>query len=394
MLKRSALVGLITAAALLLTGCWSSHEVNTLGLAVSIGIDKAEEGYSISVQMLNPKAIASNVETHESPVVVYTSTGADIHETILRLTTIAPRKVYSSHLRMVILGEDVARDGISGIIDYFLRYHEYRTDFYFAIAKGSSAEQVLKILTPIEDVPGLSMYNKLKVSFEQWAPTKAVRIIELANDVMSEGIDPVINAVEIIGGDIPTDSTDVLKRSDNFQTLRFTELGAFQYDRLVGWLNETEAKGYNYLHGTVKNTGGLIERDGIVLSVDVLKADRTIETTVVDDKPAFSVTIKYKTVIVDVEGDFDVSKQENMPIINELCNQKIVSICEMAVKKAQEELKTDIFGFGERVHEKYPKYWQSVKDNWNAVFVDLPITIKAEGKLVAAGDIKKPINLN
>ncbi len=394
MLKRSALVGLITAAALLLTGCWSSHEVNTLGLAVCIGIDKAEEGYSISVQMLNPKAIASNVETHESPVVVYTSTGADIHETILRLTTIAPRKVYSSHLRMVILGEDVARDGISGIIDYFLRYHEYRTDFYFAIAKGSSAEQVLKILTPIEDVPGLSMYNKLKVSFEQWAPTKAVRIIELANDVMSEGIDPVINAVEIIGGDIPTDSTDVLKRSDNFQTLRFTELGAFQYDRLVGWLNETEAKGYNYLHGTVKNTGGLIERDGIVLSVDVLKADRTIETTVVDDKPAFSVTIKYKTVIVDVEGDFDVSKQENMPIINELCNQKIVSICEMAVKKAQEELKTDIFGFGERVHEKYPKYWQSVKDNWNAVFIDLPISIKAEGKLVAAGDIKKPINLN
>jgi spore germination protein KC len=46
------------------------------------------------------------------------------------------------------------------------------------------------------------------------------------------------------------------------------------------------------------------------------------------------------------------------------------------VDKAQKDLKTDIFGFGERIHSKDPPYWKTVKDNWNDVFTGMPVEIK------------------
>ena len=73
MKKKSIISLILLMLSLLLTGCWSSHEVNTLGLTVAIGIDKSENGYLISEQVINPKAIASNRVNVDSPVTVFFS---------------------------------------------------------------------------------------------------------------------------------------------------------------------------------------------------------------------------------------------------------------------------------------------------------------------------------
>ena len=391
MKKKSIISLILLMLSLLLTGCWSSHEVNTLGLTVAIGIDKSENGYLISEQVINPKAIASNRVNVDSPVTVFSAEGVNIQETVTRLTTLTSRKIYSSHLRMVILSEDIAKEGIGDIIDYLLRYHEYRTDFYFAIAKGFTAKEILTILTPTETIPGIAMFNRLKTSYEEWAPTKAVQIVELANELMAEGINPVINGIEIVGDDVKTDSTDVLKKTGDYEKLQFTELGAFDRDKLVGWLNENEAKGYNFVCGTVKHTSGYAEENGVELSYDVLKASSKIKAAVEDNQPKIDVYIEAETKVVGVKGDLDVSKIENLETIEKMAEVRLKDICEASVKKAQQELKTDIFGFGERVHDKDPAYWKSVKDNWNEVFSAMPVTIHVTLKVIATGDLKQPI---
>lgn len=376
---------------LLLTGCWSSHEVNTLGISVCLGIDKSNDGYIISEQVINPKAIASKRATNESPIVVYTGEGKNIQETITRLTTLAPRKIYHSHLRMVIFSEEVAKEGIVDIIDYLLRYHEFRTDYYFAIAKGTSAKEILSILTPVESIPGISMFNILKMSFEEWAPTKATRIVELTNNLSADGINPTINAVSLVDDKNKTDSTDILRKSGDFEKLRFVEIGAFQKDKLVGWLNESESKGLNYITNEVKHTSGFnTGEDGVEIAVDVLKSKTKIKASVVNNQPQIDVEVKFSYVINEVKGNLDVSKVENIETINKIHEEKVTEICNNAVKKAQ-ELKTDIFGFGERIHAKDPTYWNTVKDNWNDVFATIPVNIKVTAEIVATGDITKTI---
>jgi spore germination protein KC len=372
------------------TGCWSSHEINTLAITTCIGIDKTEKGYLISEQVINPKVIASKKAINESPVVLYTAEGVDLNGAIRSLTTKSPRRIYNSHLRMVVFGEKAAEGGIKDILDYFARGHEYRTDFYFAVAKNSTAKDILGVLTPIESIPGINMYNSLEISSKYWAPTKAIRIIELVNSIISDGKTPVITGVEIIGGKVTPNSTDVLKQSDEIKKIQYTSLGAFKKDKLIGWLQQDESKGYNYITGNVKRTVGYAYySDTVKITSEVTNAKSDMKVSLVNGKPVIDVEINVKQNISAVEGDFDVSKEENKKILNEIGEKEIKSMCEKSLNKAQNELKVDIFGFGEAVHRKNPKLWKKIKDNWNSEFTQLPVNITVKVKTNQLGQITK-----
>ena len=390
-LKRLLFI-LIILSTIFLTGCWSSHEVNTLAIAVCIGIDKTENGYLVTEQVLNPRVMASKKATAESPVVIYTAEGNDLAEIVRRFTTQSSRILYNADLRMVVFGEDVAKDGIQNILDYFLRNYEYRTDFYFVIAKNSTANEVLGTLTPIELVPGFSMYISLKMSEEKWAAMKSIRIIELVNSIIADGDNPVLTGIEISQDEISPKSTDILKQSGKYKKLKYTGLGAFNKDKLVGWVDEDESKGYNYITDNVKNTSEHADYDSKVkITYEIINAKSRTKVYFLENKPAIEVKIKTKCNIVIVEGEFDVSAEENKQVLNELLASKVKLLCEKALNKAQKELKTDIFGFGEAIHRKYPKAWEKLKDDWNDKFTDLPVNITVEAETKQLGQITKPL---
>ena len=45
-----------------------------------------------------------------------------------------------SHLRIVVFGEELAREGIAKAIDFLLRDHEIRADFYMLVAREERAQ--------------------------------------------------------------------------------------------------------------------------------------------------------------------------------------------------------------------------------------------------------------
>ena len=65
-------------------------------------------------------------------------------------------------------------------------------------------------------------------------------------------------------------------------------------------------------------------------------------------------------------------------------------MCMKAVNMAQNELKTDIFGFGEAIHRRYPRLWEKIKDDWDDEFVRLPVNITVKFETDKLGQITKP----
>lgn len=386
-----ALLILISSFIFIITGCWSSRELNTLATSICTGIDKTENGYRVTQQILNPKTIAAKKPTNEAPVIIYSEEGKDIFSALRKITTISPRKIYYSHLRMVVIGEAAARDGLDDIIDYFTRDHEFRTDFFFVVAKNTTAYELLHVLTPFETVPGIEMYDSLKASQKVWAPTKSVKIIELINSLTSEGKNPVLTGVEIPKDNTDIDSIDNLKKSNPSSKLSIKGLGAFKKDKLVGWLNEDESKGYNYITDNVKNTVGHMEYgEKISISFEVTSAKSKITANLIDNKPAINVKIDVLQNIGEVDSQFDVSTEESKKTINALSEETIARFCDQAVNKAQTELETDIFGFGEAIHKKYPELWSGLKEDWNSEFVDLPVKISVDVETKKIGQLTKP----
>ncbi|WP_051541185.1 Ger(x)C family spore germination protein [Caldalkalibacillus mannanilyticus] len=142
---------LIIFILLLLTSCWNRRELNELSIASAIGIDALEDqkGYQVSVQILNPSEVVEGMGGggYDTPVSLYTSTGETIHEAMRKMTKQVPNKVYLAHVRMVFLGEELAKQGIAKPLDFISRYRELRTDFYIAVTREVTAHQVLQLLT-------------------------------------------------------------------------------------------------------------------------------------------------------------------------------------------------------------------------------------------------------
>ena len=117
------------------------------------------------------------------------------------MTIKSPRRIYAAHLRLFIIGEELAKEeGISQILDLLSRDPEFRTDFYIIVAKGTTADQVLKILSiPLESIPANKIFSSLENSEEVWAVTGAYTLDEIISDLVSKGKHPLLTGLEITG---------------------------------------------------------------------------------------------------------------------------------------------------------------------------------------------------
>jgi spore germination protein KC len=76
-----------------------------------MGLDKTADGYLLTEQIINPKAVAAKNPTDSAPVTLYTSQSSNIEVAINNLLLKSSRLIYNTHLRLVVLGEELAREG-------------------------------------------------------------------------------------------------------------------------------------------------------------------------------------------------------------------------------------------------------------------------------------------
>ncbi|NLT15066.1 MAG: Ger(x)C family spore germination protein [Clostridiales bacterium] len=374
----------------LLSAC-TTIELNTLSLVTALGIDKDEEGYMVTYQVLNPRAVASIKSVNEVPFFLYSEKGNSLDEIEKRVTTQAARSMYTAHLRSVVIGEDVARDGLKAILDYLFRGKGYRTDYYFFIAKGTTANHILSTVTAIESVSGMKIYESVENSKKWWAPSNSLKIVELINSINAKGNNPVLLGVERYQETEDMDNLDTLKKSSPGK-LKFTAQGAFHDDKLVGWLDKNESIAYAHIVGKAKTTSDFIDYDDNThVSLNIVAIKSKIKVSLSDGKPVINVTLSREMSISAETDDIDFTDQENLDKLKSKMDEKIIGLCKKTLDKAQHELKTDIFGFGESIHRTYPKVWNELKDNWDNEFSALQVNFMTDTKIKDLGENLKSI---
>ncbi|MBD2866477.1 Ger(x)C family spore germination protein [Paenibacillus oceani] len=366
-------ISILTIA--LLSGCWNRRELNDLSIALGVGIDKQGEKYQISIQIVNPQEIAARKGGGDnSPVTIYDETGKTMFEIFRRMTTHTPRKIYMSHLRMLIISEEVAKEGIQNILDVFARDHEMRTDFYVIIARDTEAKQVLSILQPLEKVPANFLYKTLQTSESVWAPTVGVFLDELMTDLMTTGKEATLTGVRVMGEAEGGITVDNLKTTQTNAFLKYSTIGVFRKDKLVGWLNEEESKGYNYIVNRVKSTVGVLPcPGGGQMDVEVIRTKTKLSGKLVNGKPEITLDIRIDQNVGEVACNIDISDLDTLNRMDREGEKKIKSIVEKTVQRAQKKYKADIFGFGEAIRRSNPKEWERLQKDWEQIFPKVPV---------------------
>jgi len=375
----------------MLTGCWDSREVSDLAIAGAISIDSSENGYLVSVQLINPGEIAFGAATSRTAITTYHTKAETIFEALRKLTLKTPQKVYLAHVRVIVIGEELARQGIGKVLDLFLRDHEIRSDFYIVIAKGSKAKEVLDVITPLEKIPAIKLFSSLEISSKAWAETTVTQLDDVIASITSDGKNAVITGVYVKGDYKEGMDISNVEKVEAPATIQITSSSVFKGDKLVGWLRTPESKGYNYIIGEVSNTVFSVfceeNTDAGKLTVELLRTKSSIKGKVESGVPSINVELVAEANIGEVACDVDLSKPETITKFEKKISKQIKKVMVESVQMAQNVFKSDIFGFGEAIHRADPKEWKKLKKNWSMDFAKLEVNIKVDAKIRRIGTI-------
>lgn len=371
----------------LLTACWSKKELNEIAIVTAIGIDKTKDGYLVSIQVVNPSEIAGKTATGRAEVIRFMKTGSTIFEAMRRLSTDVPRRVYVAHLREVVFGEELAKEGIGKVLDVFSRHHEMRSDFFLTVAKGAKASDILNVQTALEKDPAIKIANTLETSEKVWAPTRPVTIDELITSIVSKGKEPILTGIHVYGNPESGSAVTNVQNVSPKTGLKIDTIGVFKSDKLIGWLNEKESKGFNYITDNIKATIVTFPCKDGKITIATTHSKTNVKGKIEKGKPKISINVTSDGNVGEVACKFDLSKPEKIKELNKKYQHSIKENIEAAIKKVQEDYQSDIFGFGEVIHRTDSKAWKHLQQNWDQEFAKLEVTVNVKAEIRRLGTI-------
>ncbi|MHA0857162.1 Ger(x)C family spore germination protein [Paenibacillus sp. CMAA1364] len=388
-MKKSGLFVMIwIILALFVTGCWSRKELNELSIAVGIGIDKSGDQYKVSVQVAEPNEVTGKLGGGSAPVTLFQATGETILEAIRKLTTVNPRLVYFAHLRVLVLGESLAKEGISSALELLSRDPETRNDFLIVVSKECSAEDTMKVLTNLDKVPASSLFSTLNTSHDKWASTRKVTMFQLISELVSDGTNPVLTGIQIFGDVEFGQSQENINIIDSPTDMRYTNLGVFKKDKLIGWLTENEGIAYNYIANEISSTVSNVScPDGGRLALKVIRSDTKVKGSMHNGRPRIDIEVYPQSNVGEIQCRLNLTKSKTITELEGLENRRLEELIEKTIARVQQEYKVDIFGFGEVIHRSNPKEWRKLKEDWNHTFSTLSVHVKVRSKINYLGKI-------
>lgn len=368
-----------------LGGCWDRVEVNDLALVTAAAIDKSGgDEIRLSVQVFIPRTGGGGGQSMSGgkpegggggQSIVRTGTGVTIADAMSKVQEVLPRRLFWGHTEVFIIGEKLAATGIRKQVDFILRFPLMRERSNLFISNGE-AKQVVESIPPLERFSAevLKEMVKSKIGLN-------ITVNELAQMLSGDSNAAVLPWVEMLHA----------KGNERHQPIPYIKGSAvFKDDRMVGMLDQQSTRGVLWLRNEMDRAVVTVApdgEDGGHVSFLLLKSSTQLIPNITGD--AWSMTVKIETEddIIQNTTRLDINKPEITRQLGKLLEKDIEDRVHLALRKAQQELKADIFGFNQVFHSRYSKQWNQLKHQWEDKFPTIEVNVEAKAKVLRPGMI-------
>ncbi len=403
MSKRLTSLVILLLCSLLLTGCWSRREIENLGFATLVALDRAVDGQiELSAQFAITAAIGeggmggSGGGGSEAPVWTVSCKADNLAAAIEQMRTFIGKYPFWAHTRVIIIGEDLARNGISPILDYFIRSRDFRFSSWMMVSEGS-AKSLLEVVPKLSKLPAELIVELNRVA-QETSVSSSRSLLDLLQPLVEEQAgEPILpllvtqTATEAPGSgsgvsqgeEVPEQS---LEQNNEAKSLAMVGFAVFHGDKMIGKLNATDSRALLWLRGESKRGNLVVEVPGRGYVVQgQIYARRTLQVSQVDGKPRAKITIYQDGDLVEhnlnqVELDSAAIKE-----LDGLLKAHIQTDVEATLQKIQKELQADVIGIGNRVYRLYPELFNSL--NWQEYFPTMPIELEVHADFRRTGEL-------
>lgn len=357
---------IILSLLLLLSGCWGITELPEIAIIGGVGIDKKDSGeFQVTTQTIQPLAVKEN---QPEAFLTRTSSGLTIFEAVRDFIITAGKKQLWEHIEALVIGPDIAKEGVLPILDFLHRDHEPRPTMYCFVSKDT-AKEILEIKSKIESIPTRAIRLALE---EQIALSKAPRV-EMYNFIerlMQPNQDPYLPIIH--------------KGKEDFEIFG---TAIFKKDRMVGELTPRETRAMLRVLGEVE--GGLQviiipseeEKGPNYASIEIKSSKADIQAELDGGDPKIIITVDEIGIIGDISQHTEIDYQ-TLKDIEKIYANTIRKEVEHTVQKIQKELQSNVLTFAGVIHRKDKQYWEKHKEQWDEIYPRLQVDVQVKTELI------------
>ncbi|MFD1066865.1 Ger(x)C family spore germination protein [Oceanobacillus locisalsi] len=372
---------------LLLAGCWDEVDIEERGFVIGVALDLAEEQtegspmITLTDQFAVPAGLGTPSEGGESSQKPYNNLSLD-GQSLLQITRdmalIQGNAPFYEHLKLIVVSEELAREpGIfANSMDLLIRDPEMRRETKVIVSQ-QNAKEVLEIDSQIEPLPATHIETVNENRDKSGAIIEPLRIGNL-NEYMLEKNNYLIPRV------VPSDGKMMFKGAAIFDGKK---------NQLVDIIEEKDVVALNLIIGDFE--GGFIKfesNDGMMI-YEIKRAKSNIKINT-DDSGHVNIDVEIDTEgnIAETFGDRSLLNKGTINEIDKQISERIEQKASSIIKKAQEDIGIDFFGFSQIMQTKHYKEWEKIKDNWDQgenIFQNATVNVKAETTIRSSGTTDK-----
>lgn len=380
---------------------------------LALGIDKGIEEGNVRITITSEKfsstgddSLSSSSQTKSSDTI--TSEGKTLFEASRKFDTFYSKKIFWGQIEYVIIGEDVAKEDILDYLDFCVRGHELRFDTLVAIAKGTTAEAVLRSDKKngnfVPDVLDGIFKNSKKLSI-----SKSMEMRDVITMFDNKYASTYIPTIEMVtkkeskkeeNKDLKNDSSESessskeSEKKDQNLKLEVNGFALFNKYKLSGYISGNLSRGLNFINGDTQSAPIVLEdKNNNKATLEILSSKPKIEVELKNNIPKANILLEVSSNFSEeLSQDFKYDKKE-LDYFTEKQNELIKGEMENTLKYLQEN-SFDSIGIGDKIYHKYPLEWDKIKDNWKELFKNMEINVTVKSKINRTYHIEETIGSN
>ena len=369
---------------ILLTGCYNYRELNDLAIVSAISVSKENNKYKVNIQVVNPKKEQDTSSSNEPDFITYKSNGPSLQEAFRLVIKESPKKIYGAQMQILIIDENIAKDGLEDILDFFARDPEIRNEFYVLIGKS---KDILEILTPLDNISSQNIMDSLTANNKYLGYANLITFNDLLANYQNNNIEIALPSLELKGSSKEGDKEETLEKSVSDASVILSNIGVFKNNKLLGYLTEEDSLAYNFVMDNVTNTIITTNyKDNQYIVNEIIDSKTSLEAKPKDNK--IKITITGKSSISELNYNIDLTKEKNIKKVQKDLNEKIEKMIKDSIKNVIKEYNTDIYGFKDLYYKTDSKYFKKIKDNWDTeIFNNIEIDVSSKIEIVEQGNL-------
>lgn len=395
--KKHILTGLLILVIILTNGCWDRRELESLGLVQAIGLDLGpdQKGVTVTVMIAIPSRLGGQQGggANEKPGVFLVSMNApSVYEAFNLINTTINREITLIQNRLLIFGEEMASHGIERWIDNLIRYREMRRSLLIFVCKGKASE-ILNVQPQLENKPSeyinalanlsrrtgmyptVTLNDFLKI-YEALAQENYLPLIAKYKRKERTGTSQTKSQEDPGRGGSKSDAGESSKEKEQpkQEDIRFIGSAIFKKDQMIGTFDIYETQILLLLNNEFREAMLTIEdplKKGNYVAFRLLAASPVqIQYQRQNNVDRFKVKLNLEADLASIQSRIDYTRPKHQALLGRAIARELKNRVDRAIKKAQQEYDSDVFGFGKKVRRTFIITSEYEKYHWPSKFGD------------------------